>query len=511
MFEPSNTTSSILETLPWLRLSPPILAIVLAIAFKDVNLALVLATFGGCLLLCGLDVFQAVNTLCEVLVNQLADADHASVILFTVLLGAMIGLMNDSGGTNAVVDRMARYADTRQKGQLLTWLLGLVVFFDDYANTMLIGGAMRPLSDRLQISRAKLAFLIDATAAPVAGLALSSWTAFEIDQVTAGLAAAGIEGDAGRIFFATIPFRLYPILAITTVAAIAYTGRDFGTMRRAEEEAQRTVVESRASAGDTAGGNAWFAILPVTALVLIVLVGYFNDIDAYRLLLLASLGAATLAAVLPMIARRMSIKECSESWVSGIGSMMPAVIVLILAWAVSDVCRPGKLDTAGYIISLVGDVVRPELLPSISFLAAGAIALSIGSSFTTMALLVPMFIPLCWSVLAGQDGNVSVDHPVFLATVGAILAGAIFGDHCSPISDTTVLSSAAAGCNHLQHVATQLPYAILIAACSLLFGYLPIGFGVPWWIALPLSSVACVGAVVFLGRLPRDTASSDQP
>jgi Na+/H+ antiporter NhaC len=207
----------------------------------------------------------------------------------------------------------------------------------------------------------------------------------------------------------------------------------------------------------------------------------------------------------------MSIKECSESWVSGIGSMMPAVIVLILAWAVSDVCRPGRLDTAGYIISLVGDAVRPEFLPCISFLVAGAIAVSIGSSFTTMALLVPMFIPLCWSVLAGQDGSVSVDHPIFLATVGAILAGAIFGDHCSPISDTTVLSSAAAGCNHLQHVATQLPYAILMAACSLLFGYLPIGFGVPWWVALPLSSIACVGAVVFLGRLPRGTSSPDQP
>ena len=248
----------------------------------------------------------------------------------------------------------------------------------------------------------------------------------------------------------------------------------------------------------------------MTILVLIVLVGYFNDIDAYRLLLQASLGAATLAAVLPVMARKMSISACSRSWTGGIGSMIPAVIVLILAWAVSDVCRPDKLDTAGYIISLVGDAVRPEFLPGISFLAAGAIAVSIGSSFTTMALLVPMFIPLCWSVLAGQGGAASVDHPIFLATVGAILAGAIFGDHCSPISDTTVLSSAAAGCNHLQHVATQLPYAILMAVCSLLFGYLPIGFGVPWWVALPLSSIACIGAVVFLGRLPRNAASSDR-
>jgi Na+/H+ antiporter NhaC len=313
MLEPSNTTSGILEMLPWLRLFPPVVAVVLAIVFKDVNLALILATLSGCLLLCGFDVLLAINTLCEVLVSQLADADHLSVILFTVLLGAMIGLMNDSGGTNAVVDRMARYANTRKKGQLLTWLLGLVVFFDDYANTMLIGGAMRPLSDRLKISRAKLAFLIDATAAPIAGLALSSWTAFEIAQVTDGLAAAGIEGDAGTIFFATIPFRFYPILSITTVAAIAYTGRDFGPMLRAEEQAQSSAMQAEQSSDEAKEGNVWFAILPVTILVLIVLVGYFNDIDAYRLLLQASLGAATLAAVLPVMARKMSIIACSRS------------------------------------------------------------------------------------------------------------------------------------------------------------------------------------------------------
>ncbi|MCP4169451.1 MAG: hypothetical protein GY758_01620 [Fuerstiella sp.] len=335
MLEPSNTTSGILEMLPWLRLSPPVVAVVLAIVFKDVNLALILATLSGCLLLCGFDVLLAIDTLCEVLVSQLADADHASVILFTVLLGAMIGLMNDSGGTNAVVDRMARYANTRKKGQLLTWLLGLVVFFDDYANTMLIGGAMRPLSDRLKISRAKLAFLIDATAAPIAGLALSSWTAFEIAQVTDGLAAAGIEGDAGTLFFATIPFRFYPILSITTVAAIAYTGRDFGPMLRAEEQAQSSAMQAEQSSDEAKEGNVWFAILPVTILVLIVLVGYFNDIDAYRLLLQASLGAATLAAVLPVMARKMSISACSRSWTGGIGSMIPAVIVLILAWALN--------------------------------------------------------------------------------------------------------------------------------------------------------------------------------
>ncbi len=182
--------------------------------------------------------------------------------------------------------------------------------------------------------------------------------------------------------------------------------------------------------------------------------------------------------------------------------MIPAIIVLILAWGISGVCRSDEINTAGYIIAMVGDSIPPQLLPTAAFITAGAIALSIGSSFATMSLLLPMFIPLTYSVLGSPAATATIDDPIFLATVGAILAGAIFGDHCSPISDTTVLSSAAAGCDHLHHVATQLPYALLIAACSILFGYLPIGFGIPWWIALPSSAIACSGVVLFLGKKP---------
>lgn len=544
MSDPSTSSLHVIEALPWLRLSPPVIAITLAIACRDVNFSLLLATFSGCLLLSGFDIPAGVGLLCDIMVDQVADADHASVILFTILLGAMIGLMNDSGGTRSVVDRMTHYANTRRKGQVLTWLAGLVVFFDDYANTMLIGGSMRPLSDKLRFSRAKLAFLIDATAAPVAGMALSTWTAFEIDQVRAGLVAAGVAADPGSIFFATIPFRIYPILAIITVGAIAISGRDFGTMLRAEEKMQASAPVASTSPEESSGGHAWLAVVPVVVLVATVLAGYLRGVDAYRLLLVASLAASTTAAVLPMLARVMTIGECSRSWSEGITSMIPAIIVLVLAWGISDVCganqsdpvvvgeleaveqevpeNPGgaeqtessaagtsatgphvRLRTAGYIISLVGDRVQAEFLPCIAFLAAGAIAVSIGSSFTTMALLIPLFIPLALSLTVSPDGGgPSVDSPVFLATVGAILAGAIFGDHCSPISDTTVLSSAAAGCDHLQHVSTQLPYAILMAASSLLLGYLPIGFGLAWWIALPMCAVASVSAVMLFGKEP---------
>ncbi|MEZ6132303.1 MAG: Na+/H+ antiporter NhaC family protein [Planctomycetaceae bacterium] len=497
---------------PWLRVSPPIIAIALAIIFREVNFALLLAMFSGCLLLHDLSWTSSVTTFCDVLVGQVADADHASVILFTVLLGAMIGVMNDSGGTKAVVDRLATFADTRRKGQILTWLAGLVVFFDDYANTMLIGGSMRPLADKLKISRAKLAFLIDATAAPVAGLALSTWTAFEIGQVQAGLQQAGIDASAQSVFLATIPFRIYPLLAIVAVAAFAICGRDFGPMLKAEQAAADAVESETAETSPEhaqSRGIALFAVLPIAMLVAVVWNGYSPDVDAYRLLLTASLASATTAAVLPWLFRRMTLAECSSSWVSGITSMIPAIVVLVLAWAISDVCRPGKLDTAGYIVSLIGDSVRPEFLPTVAFAAAGAIAVAIGSSFTTMSLLLPIFIPLTWTLISAAAPQTTVDDPLFLATIGAILAGAIFGDHCSPISDTTVLSSAAAGCDHLQHVATQLPYAMVVAVCSILFGYLPIGFGVPWWIALPLSAATCVSIILFLGTEPTSRSASD--
>ena len=181
--------------------------------------------------------------------------------------------------------------------------------------------------------------------------------------------------------------------------------------------------------------------------------------------------------------------------------MTSPVTILVLAWGVSAVCRSEQLDTAGYIMQLTGHSMRPELLPAAAFLVAGAVSFAIGSSFATMGLMVPVLIPLACSLLGGASPEV-IHEPVFAATTGAILAGAVFGDHCSPISDTTVLSSAAAGCNHLQHVATQLPYALLTAAASLLLGYLPVGFGMPWWVCLPVAAAVCVGGIIVLGKQP---------
>lgn len=524
---------TIVEDYPFLRLAPPVAAITLALVLKEVNFALIIAIVIGCMLLyvgqtpvplldkdgavsghteelqTTFDFMGGVSEVATQFVNQVASGEHASVILFTVLLGSMISLMNDSGGTNAVINRLARFADTRRKGQVLTWLAGLLVFFDDYANTMLIGGSVRPLTDRLKISRAKLAFLVDATAAPIAGLALSTWTAFEIDQVKVGLDAANMTANSTDVFLQTIPYRIYPLIAIIFVGVVAFTGKDFGPMLKAEN-AWKPNSEPSVNTNPTARGSMWTAIIPIAVLISSVIgllyldyraspEDWWKNVDSYRLLLITSMASSTSAVFAAVLIGRMSLREASESWGRGIMAMIPAIIVLVLAWAINGICGSEKLDTAGYIISLIGDRVQPEFLPAIAFIAAGGMAVSIGSSFTTMGLLIPLFIPLANALLVNSGADVSTSS-IFLATVGAILAGAIFGDHCSPISDTTVLSSAAAGCDHLQHVTTQVPYALVMAVCSLLFGYLPIGFGVPVWIALPISVAASIGAVMFLGR-----------
>ncbi len=516
-------------------LLPPLVAICLAIATQRVVLPLALGVFCGAVMLAPHDsiLMSPLVYFRYTMQDSIMSTSHLQALLFSLLLGAMVGVLEIGGGMRSLIGGLAKKIRSRRGAQTLVATSGLAVFFDDYANTMLIGGSVRPLTDRLKISRAKLAFLIDATAAPIAGLALSTWTAFEIDQVQLGITEAGMTAAAGEVFLATMPYRIYPIIAIIIVGTIAFSGRDFGPMLKAERRCLQADSREQNNGNKTQTGSMWTAIIPVGVLIATVVGLLFRyywlgtsesgtelsagqrnawwaEVDAYRLLLVTALSASTAAVISGITIGRMTLAEASESWANGITSMIPAIIVLVLAWAVNSVCSGDNLNTAAYIISLIGESVRGEFLPVIAFGTAGAMAVAIGSSFTTMGLLIPLFIPLSNAVLGNGVDGLSANDPVFLATIGAILAGAIFGDHCSPISDTTVLSSAAAGCNHLEHVGTQLPYAMLIAACSLLFGYLPIGFGLPWWVALPLSTAMCIGAILVFGKEPNEKAETQE-
>ena len=491
----------------WLSLIPPLLAIGLAIWWREVVSAITVAVLVGMALLTTPTWFGPLRAVDTLLVGTLTDSLHVEIVLFTLLLGAMIGLMSATGGTRALVQKLMQRTTRREHGQLLTWLLGMVIFFDDYANTLLVGSTMRPVADRLRFSREKLAFLVDATAAPIAGLAvISTWVGFEVAQIGAGLASVGESADtAYSVFLETIPYRIYPILLLIFVGIIAKTGRDFGAMRRVE----KTIWQDD-------DREPWISDLPniervklrhaiVPLFVLLASVGWGMAIDpenSTRVLLLASFAAVVAGLLTAVVSKTLNLEESVAAAIKGMRSMLAAVVVLVLAWAIGEVCSENQLNTAGYLVSQIGDEFAAEWLPMVIFLLAGAVSFATGSSFATMGLLMPLAIAVQWQLLSGNAAAVTTDDPLLLATIGAVLAGAIFGDHCSPISDTTVLSSAAAGCDHLAHVRTQMPYALTVGAVSLVFGYVPIAFGISPLLTLPFGSVVLWLIVRFTGQTP---------
>ncbi len=511
----------------WWSLIPPFVAIVLAIWLKEVISALLLGVFAGALVLANGNPFAAfLRTIDTHILHQLVppdgSADHMKAVLFTLMLGGMIGVMSSSGGTRALVDRLTRYAKSREHGQVMTWLLGLVVFFDDYANTLLVGSTMRSVSDRLRISREKLAFLVDSTAAPVAGLAIvSTWVGVEVGYIQSALEQLGGQPDvaASSLFLSSIPYRFYPILLLFFVGAVAWTGRDFGPMRKREAELAlnpHLPDEDEKTSQTNPGSQSppkiaiYNATIPLCALLAGITTGYALDVDAYDFLMCSAFGAVLVAGLTAVSLRLLSLTETVEAGLSGMKSMLIAVVILVLAWTVAGLCDSEHLNSAGFIIDGLGENLSSRWMPAIAFVIAAGVSFATGSSFATMGLLMPLCITLTYSLMTGEafvDGLLT--HPYLLGTIGAVLAGSIWGDHCSPISDTTVLSSAAAGCDHLSHVATQMPYAMTVGLVALFGGYLPIAFGVSPWITLPLSLAVLFGILHLIGRHPPGIREED--
>ncbi|HCS54176.1 Na+/H+ antiporter NhaC family protein [Rubinisphaera sp.] len=501
-----------------LSLLPPVVAIVLAITLRNVMPALFLGVWVGTTIMEGgrpdLGFLRIFDTL---LLQQVAapgengavDYFHLHIILFTAFLGAMVGVMSLSGGSKAVLDRIAGRIDNRRHGQMLTWLSGLIIFFDDYANTLLIGGTMRPLTDRLKISREKLAFLIDSTAAPVAGLSLiSTWAGFEVSLLVEGFQAVGQTVNGWEVFLATIPYRFYPLTMLLFVFLIGWTGRDYGPMLTAESKAvQPELSLSQCEVTDSSRVSSLqmrHALLPIITLLTVVAFGMMLDMDrATEVLVIASFLASVVGVVSTILSRTFTVNESMEAWIEGAKSMVPAIVILILAWMIGAICDDDHLKTGRYLQQLVGNSLSPEWLPAIAILISAAVSFMTGSSFATMGLLVVPFTELSWTALGGDASLIS--DPVLLGTVGSVLAGAIFGDHCSPISDTTVLSAAASDCDHLNHVETQFPYALTVGGTSFLLGCLPIGFGINVWICLLVQIVVLFVFLRIVGRFPSDS------
>ncbi|MCA8998604.1 MAG: hypothetical protein KDA80_16510 [Planctomycetaceae bacterium] len=495
----------------WVSLIPPLLAIVFAVWWQEVTGALFLAICAGMLLISSNPVYGLLGTIDPLLLSMLTNRSHAEIIFFTMFLGAMVGIMSGSGGTHALVTGLTKHVTTRRHGQFATWIMGMLIFFDDYANTLLIGGSMRPVLDRLKVSREKLAFLIDSTAAPVAGLALvSTWVGVEFGYMQSAYESVGLPvDDIYQTFVATIPYRFYPILILAFVGVVAATSRDFGPMLRAEETAWDSPPHSTdsplAKTEEDEVSPIRHAILPLAVLCAALGVGlYLDSENSTRALLLASSVAVVTAVASVVFSRKHSLAKTIAFGMEGMQQMLPAVVVLLFAWSVAEVCNREHLNTAGYLVHQLGGQLSPRWMPAITFLLAAIVSFATGTSYGTMGLLIPLSVAVEFQLLQEMSLELGAiaHHPWMLATVGAVLGGAIFGDHCSPISDTTILSSAAAGCDHFAHVRTQMPYAMMTAIVALGAGYVPVAMDWPPLFSMPAAILLLFVIMYLLGRNP---------
>jgi len=535
----------------WFSLVPPLVAILMALVFREVITSLVAGIWIGALAIAGFDPLAATWRLVDgFVVPALGDVDggHTQIVVFSLILGGMVGIVSRNGGTMGIVEAVAPFAKNARRGKLTAWIAGLAVFFDDYANTLIVGTSMRPITDRLRISREKLAYIVDSTAAPVAALVpLSTWVGYEISLIGDGLriaaeqpgldtATAQLLADVSpfTIFVQSIPYRFYPLLALVFVLLTVVMNRDFGPMAAAEQRAARgeglyrpgalLAEDAMAHIQGPKEGIAhrwWNAAVPIVTMVGVVLAGLwttgrasagpaaslmqiFGDADPFATLLWGSTAGALVAFALSVRGRGLTLSETVEAFMGGVRAMLVAMVVLVLAWSLGAVTE--EVGTAPYLAQLLEGNVPLSLLPALVFVTAAAMSFATGTSWGTMAILVPLVIPLSVG-LGGGTGLVTGGYSILLGTTSSVLAGAIFGDHCSPISDTTVLSSTASACDHLDHVRTQLPYAALIAGVGMALGDFGTAYGLPLWIALP----ACVAVLAGVLRALGTSVSEGEP
>ena len=484
----------------WLSLLPPIIAIALALLTKEVYSSLFIGLFSGMLIYSfasGGTIVQAVATTFDMMYSKIAD--NAYMIIFLALLWAVVILVSKSGGSEAYGHWAGKRLKTRRSASFATSLLGVLIFIDDGFNCLTVGTVMRPITDRLRISREKLAYIIDATAAPVCIIApVSSWAV----AVASGVS----QTDGFHAFLATIPYNLYALLTILMVLFICYTGLDFGPMKKAELAASKAEASAETGAEQAqTGGRVIDLVLPILVLIVCAILGMayvggffegisFSEAIGYNPTAGLTLGAfagLVTAFILYIPRKLMTPKEFIQNIVSGISNIVPPMLILILSWSLGGVCRQ-LIGTGVYISGFVSSAHLPlGFLPFLIFIVAALMSFSMGTSWGTFGMLIPIVSMICAADGAGQ---------LLIPTLGATLAGSVYGDHCSPISDTTILASTGASCEHIRHVETQLPYATLVAVvCAI--GYLIAGFTLTPWIGLAVSAALLIGALVVLNRL----------
>lgn len=533
------------ETLGFLTLLPPLVAILLAFITKNVIMSLFIGAMSGTFILSitsGEGGSLIVNIFSSFLyafldfidrvLYALADPWNAGIILQVLAIGGVIALISKMGGAKAVAVSLSKKSKTRVSTQIITFVLGLFVFFDDYANSLIVGPIMRPVFDKMKISREKLAFIVDATAAPIAGIAvISTWIGYEIGLIQQGFDSIGVAQNGFNIFLQTIPFRFYNIFMLCFVVASALTLREFGPMYEAEKKARKGDIGDNAlvatddehTVKEGVTPKMINAIIPILALIIASLLSFYysgynyilaegsqtdiltvtnglsfqslqlciGNADASSALFQSAIFAGIVAMVMGVSQKIFTLAEAIDTWVDGMKTLMITGVVLLLAWSLSSVIS--DLGTASFLTSILEQTIPKFLLPTLIFLLGSVISFSTGTSYGTMGILMPLAIPIGYTIGQG-DLNFTI------VCTSAVLTGAIFGDHCSPISDTTILSSMGAGCNHINHVKTQLPYALYVGAITIVFGYLPAGFGVSLLFIIPIAIIALTIGLILIGE-----------
>ena len=483
----------------WMSILPPIIAIALALITKEVYSSLFIGIVSGMLIYSFAGdgtIISAVAMTFDMMSSKIAD--NAYMIIFLALLWAVVSLVAESGGSQAYGRWVGEKLKSKRAAAFATSFLGILIFIDDGFNCLTVGTVMRPITDRLNISREKLAYIIDATAAPVCIIApVSSWAVAVASEVS--------ETNGFHVFLSTIPYNFYALMTILMVFFISFTGKDFGPMKNAEIEAAKHCVDMDApSVTDNNKGRVVDLVLPILVLIICAILGMayvggffdgvnFSEAIGYNPTAGLSLGAFAgliTAFVLYIPRKLMKPKEFIECIVKGIGNIVPPMLILILSWSLGGVCRQ-LIGTGQFISGFVSTSNLPlGFLPVLIFIIAALMSFSMGTSWGTFGMLIPIITMICETEGAGV---------YLIPALGATLAGSVYGDHCSPISDTTILASTGADCRHIRHVETQLPYATLVAVvCAV--GYLVAGLTKTPLIAILIETIILIGAIMILSK-----------
>ena len=517
----------------WLSILPPLIAIVMALLVKEVISSLFFGVLTGTFIMAlysghapaealGGGLLRTVDTY---VVGAINEYEHLQIIVFTLVIGGMVRLITANGGMRGVVNWLSKRAKGARSGQLMTFIMDLCVFFDDYSNTLVVGNTMRPIADKLKISREKLSYIVDSTSAPVVAIAfVTTWIGAELSYIQEGLNTIGLETSAYSVFLHSLAYSFYPILTLGFVLMIIYSGRDFGPMLRAERKA-RTETLNIYEDTDNQKDNAHLidALIPLLVLIFGTIIGLFatgykteiwhdqsigimsklsaiiGDANSFMALLWSSLLSLLTAIVMTLWRGILKFSKIMEEVIEGIKTMFNAVLILTMAWSISLITK--DMHTAEFVSQLLVQwSLSPVLVPMLTFILAALIGFSTGTSWGTMAILYPLILPASWLLCTDSGMTVEATMPLFYNVVASVLAGAVMGDHCSPISDTTIMSSLASGCDHLQHVGTQMPYALTVGTVAVLIGVLPTSLGLPSWTAFLMGLAALAVIVRLVGK-----------